>query len=604
MQATHLTQLALLLVETVVIAGLMLALYELRHRLGLAVLYVGLGSFQFLQVVASIGLYVEIAPGVHVSPGSVVLFSADVFVVLLLYAYEHIREARQVIYGLVLSNLVVAGVAWIFDLHVTLGANTDLPRELLARNPRVLLVGTVALFADVMLAVLAFEYLSRRRVPMGVRLFLVLAGTLAVDSVIFVSGAFWGHPRFWDMLAAGIVGKTTTAVIYALALGLYMRLRPPGASQSPSLPFRDLFEYMTLAKRVEDLQRSEERYALAVRGANDGLWDWDLRGVRMHVSERWSELMGMEHEDTVTPEAWFARVYPDDLPALRSAVKFHVDGDVPRIDVEFRVEHAGERRWLACRGLLARDAEGTPQRVAGALVDITEQRRAAAAKDEFVSVVSHELRTPVTAIRGAVTLLKSDKARAKREELLAIAERNSMRLSQLIDDLLDVQRIARGKLEYHFDALEVTAALREAVAVHASYAQRTGTHLALDVTETQLWVEADGGRLAQVMANLLSNATKFSPEGSTVTAGAHRVGTRVRVFVRDQGPGVDPEFRDQLFDKFTQAEAGSTRNISGTGLGLNISQSIIEAHGGEIGYAEAPGGGAEFFFVLPSREAS
>ena len=237
----------------------------------------------------------------------------------------------------------------------------------------------------------------------------------------------------------------------------------------------------------------------------------------------------------------------------------------------------------------------------GVVRDISERRRMENVKNEFIAVVSHELRTPLTSIRGSLGLLVggvgevSDETRA----LLNIAYNNTERLLLLINDLLDIEKISSGKMEFQFDELDIMTVVHDALKENAGYADHYGVHFAVLPCDPDLKVYGDRMRLIQVMSNLLSNAAKFSPKGTDVRICAKHVSGFVRVSVSDNGPGVEDAFRDKLFEKFTQADSSSTRMKGGTGLGLAISKEIIAHHQGRIDFKTEVGKGSTFYFEIP-----
>ena len=255
-------------------------------------------------------------------------------------------------------------------------------------------------------------------------------------------------------------------------------------------------------------------------------------------------------------------------------------------------------------------ANGKSEGVIVLIDDVTPARRIEKLKSEFVSVVSHELRTPLTSIRGALGLLGGGVAGAlpeRAEQMIHIAHKNAERLVLLINDILDIEKIESGQMKFDLHTFDLGALLQSAVATNEHYAQTLGVSIVppqQDGYAEPLYVRADESRLAQVMANLLSNAAKFTPNGGEVRVNLCEVGQgedkRVRVEVRDQGPGVPPAFVNRLFERFAQADSSATRTQSGTGLGLAISRAIIEKMGGQIRYAPPRPGmsGATFWFEL------
>ncbi|HCA26205.1 MAG TPA: hypothetical protein DEP05_00880, partial [Betaproteobacteria bacterium] len=234
--------------------------------------------------------------------------------------------------------------------------------------------------------------------------------------------------------------------------------------------------------------------------------------------------------------------------------------------------------------------------------DITERKRIDRMKSEFVSTVSHELRTPLTSIRGSLGLLAGgvagempDAARS----LLEIATSNSERLSRLINDILDIEKIEAGQMKFDMSVFDLMPVVEQSLEMNRGLAEQYNVHFVLTETVPGSQVYADAERLLQVLANFLSNAAKFSPPGDVATVSVKAAGHRVRVEVRDHGPGIPLEFRGRIFQKFSQADASDTRQKGGTGLGLSISKAIVERLGGEIGFDTEPGGGASFYFDLP-----
>lgn len=235
--------------------------------------------------------------------------------------------------------------------------------------------------------------------------------------------------------------------------------------------------------------------------------------------------------------------------------------------------------------------------------DITERKRIDQLKEEFVSTVSHELRTPLTAINGALGLLAGGvvgQVTPAQQQLLDIAQQNGQQLAMLINDILDIEKLAAGKMQLYLQPLDIMPLVLQAKNRNLPLAQQSGVQLKIqsDLTD-QVQVLVDENRLQQVFANLLANAIRFSPEQGLVLLEIRLIGIKVRVSVTDQGPGVPAEFIPRLFQKFSQADSSSSRRLSGTGLGLAISKELIERMGGEIGFQPNSPTGACFYIDLP-----
>ncbi|WP_456242907.1 ATP-binding protein [Solemya pervernicosa gill symbiont] len=245
--------------------------------------------------------------------------------------------------------------------------------------------------------------------------------------------------------------------------------------------------------------------------------------------------------------------------------------------------------------------EGEQARFVAIIRDITERNRIDQMKSDFISTVSHELRTPLTSIRGALGLLVGGAAGdlpKQQYEMVDIAHKNSDRLIHLINDLLDMEKITSGKMEFNNEPQLLMPLVDSAMAESHAYAQQFGVEYQIVSSSSTTRVNVDSDRLRQVLFNLLSNAAKFSAGATRVEIAVIDNGPQVRVAVTDYGGGIPVEFRNQIFEKFTQADASSTRSMGGTGLGLTISKSIIAQMGGTIGFETEVGRGTTFYFEL------
>jgi len=234
--------------------------------------------------------------------------------------------------------------------------------------------------------------------------------------------------------------------------------------------------------------------------------------------------------------------------------------------------------------------------------DITELKRINRMKTEFISTVSHELRTPLTSIRGSLGLVLGGVVGDVPDtvkNLVDIANKNCERLIRLINDILDSEKIESGKMHLELTVVNMAQLVQQAIAAHEGFAEQHGVKLVLQAPDAPLQARIDSDRLVQVVTNLLSNAVKFSPPDGTVTVNVLRVDQGVRVEVVDCGPGIPDNFRDRIFQKFSQADASDSREKGGTGLGLNISQALVHKMGGQIGFVSKTGAGSTFFFEFP-----
>ncbi len=352
----------------------------------------------------------------------------------------------------------------------------------------------------------------------------------------------------------------------------------------------------------EELRRSEQGLKTAQRIAKLGGWSWNVLSGDMVWSDEVFRIFGHRGQQfRPTYEAYMDAVHPDDRKDVQAAINTALSTKKP-YSVEHRVVlPEGTLRVVFSQGEVVLDAWGEPLRIDGITHDITDRKEAERLKSEFVSTVSHELRTPLTSIHGSLGLLVSGAAGTVSKQcsaLLDIAHKNTGRLVRLIDDILDVEKLDAGKMAFDMKPYQVDELLGQALEANNAYADKFAVKLRCTATVPGAEISIDADRFAQVMANLISNAVKYSPEGSEVDISAHSMGGYIRFSVTDCGPGIPLHFRDRLFHHFTQADSSDTRQKGGTGLGLSISKSIVERMGGTIGFMTEENQGTTFYFEL------
>ncbi|HTX23857.1 MAG TPA: PAS domain-containing protein [Steroidobacteraceae bacterium] len=370
------------------------------------------------------------------------------------------------------------------------------------------------------------------------------------------------------------------------------------------------------------LKAARQRFERAIRGTQDGLWEWDLVRKSLWVSPRFEAILGFaEGEVSGKVHSPDELVHADDLEACRAAQRAHFADSAP-YDVEVRMRNqAGAFRWVRLRGDAERDEGGEPLRLAGSMQDVTESRAARDAliqaseaaqaasrsKSAFLANVSHEIRTPMNGIIGMTSLLlDSALDRAQREYAETIhASANS--LLTVLNDILDFSKIEAGKLDIECVEMDLAASISEARAMLAF--QATAKNLRFDVSVepgVPQWVMSDRQRIRQCLVNLISNAIKFTRAGGVSVHVSVTRREQARVFVRfevrDTGIGIAPETLPTLFQPFVQADSSTTRHFGGTGLGLSIVRRLIDLMGGEVGVTSDLGRGSRFWFVVPLQE--
>ena len=379
---------------------------------------------------------------------------------------------------------------------------------------------------------------------------------------------------------------------------------------------------ITDRRRAEEALRvSEERFRLATAAVNGLIYDWDPATGRVQRSQGLLSLVGYWPEEVEGELDWWRRrVHPDDLERTERAIMSAVESDASSFSAEHRVRHR-DGSWVHVwdKGLIVRDAAGKAVRVVGSAIDVSERQRAQEAlekahrelqealeaKDRFLATLSHELRTPLTPVLAVVSGLAADSRLAPFAGELAMIQRNVELEARLIDDLLDLTRISRGKLELRRSGIDARRVIEHALATIGPELAARDLRLDVQLTAEKHRVWADAPRLTQVLWNLLSNAVKFTPPGGAVTVESRlesgEAGRRELVVeVRDTGIGIEPDVLPRIFDAFEQTDRRITRRFGGLGLGLAVSRAIVELHGGRLTAAsEGQDRGATFTLHLP-----
>ena len=391
---------------------------------------------------------------------------------------------------------------------------------------------------------------------------------------------------------------------------------------------------MRIGESNAALAAGEERLRLALEGSRTGTWDWNIGTGLITWDDYTYPLLGRtKKEFDGTMESFLEIVHPEDRGPLERAMQQAIEGK-RSIDVDFRiVDLDGTIRHIASRGRVFYDAAGSAIRMSGVKMDVTASKRneeelsrakeaaeaANKSKDNFLAILSHELRTPLTPVLAAVAMLEEDKTIPSHlQSELEMIRRNIEVEARLIDDLLDVTGIIRGKLELNRQPVDVRPLLEHAMQNYcANAAARKKLRVSIQVIATETHVLADSSRMTQVFWNLLQNACKFTPESGEIyvrvyneyagarSEGPEHLGPDLIVEIRDTGIGISPENMSRIFNAFEQGERSRTRVFGGLGLGLAISRAIVELHDGSItAVSEGKNKGSKFIIRLQTIESA
>jgi PAS domain S-box-containing protein len=353
-------------------------------------------------------------------------------------------------------------------------------------------------------------------------------------------------------------------------------------------------------------QRNERTYRAIGESLDYGVWTANRDGRTTYISDSFLRLVGCTHTEWAS--AWQRFVHPDDVNGVQGEWAACVR-DGRTFDREFRVR-GPHRKWYSIlgRAVPMRDERGAVCGFAGIHLDIQrlkqvehELRELDQRKNEFLATLAHELRNPLAPLRNGVEVLRIARDPAMAEKARTMMERQLQQMVRLVDDLLDVSRVSRGKIELRRDNVELAAVLRNAIETSQPLMAERGHELVARIPRDKIVVYADMTRLSQVFWNLLNNAAKYTEAGGRIELDLEMGEGSVAITVRDNGIGIPPNMLSRVFDIFTQVDRSLEKAQGGLGIGLSIARRLVEMHGGTIqAHSEGHGRGSTFTVTLPA----
>ncbi len=362
------------------------------------------------------------------------------------------------------------------------------------------------------------------------------------------------------------------------------------------------------------LRESEGRLKLALAASRMGVWEWNIRTEDVYWSPEAGDIVGLNGVHP-TPGMFEDLLHPEDAARVKVAVEKAL-AENSLYTAEFRIIRPdGATVWVSNLGRAEYDPTGSPVRMIGIVQDITRRRRLMdevreraeqlaeidRRKDEFLALLAHELRNPLAPIMNAVEILRMNGSTgAEHDWIVGVIDRQIRHLIRLVDDLLDVSRITRGKLELRKERMDLREAIKAAVEANQALLESAQLKLSVTLPPVALTVDGDMIRLVQIFSNLVTNSMKFTDAGGAVTVSARLEGNEIVATVRDTGIGIPAERLDDIFEMFSQVDNAPERSQNGLGIGLTLVKQLVEMHGGSVtARSDGPGRGSEFGVRLP-----
>ncbi|QBQ53960.1 PAS domain S-box protein [Nitrosococcus wardiae] len=369
------------------------------------------------------------------------------------------------------------------------------------------------------------------------------------------------------------------------------------------------FDITERKRAAEALRDNEQRLRLALEAGRMGTWEWHIPTNTVTWSASLEALHGRTPGTfTGTFDAYQQDIHPDDREQVINSITAALEQGKEH-HIEYRIVWAdGSVHWVEGRGKLFQDEQGKPLRMIGICMDISDRKRyerelqeADRRKNEFLATLAHELRNPLAPIRNAVQiLLVKDSPDPELQWARKIIDQQAQQMARLLDDLLDVSRIAHDKLELRKERIELATAIHNAVEISRPLIDSGGHELTIVLPPKPVYLNADPVRLAQIFSNLLNNAAKHTEEGSHIQLISEQQGSEIVISVKDDGIGIATEVLPRIFDIFSQEKRVLERSQGGLGIGLSLVRGLVELHGGNVeARSEGPGQGSEFIVRLP-----
>ncbi len=621
MDTIYINQLLIFLLQGFIVAFLILLLFRLRTKIGLGLLFTTLGLFQFLQVFLASTLYFKITDTIVFSPGSSILFSASLFVILLIYIKEDAITTRKLIHALVITNIVLCFLLFAFRLNVD-GTNIYNPfsisTEFFHTNILVLLIGTFILFLDSLLIIFLFEYTSKYISNLFLRILITMSVVLSFDAIFFSLGSFWYFEDFQAFLISGLFSKIFMSVFFSMLFSFYLKNFEKKGVHTSYANFKDVFHSLTYKQKFEvadkAMKLSKNRYHVLTNLVPVGIFMTDAQGKTTFVNPKWSSITGVPQENVIN-EGWLNAVHPLDRQKLQE--EWYIATGKKKIsNTEYRfLKPDGSVTWVLGQAIPEYNEKNEVIGYVGTITDITtiklyelelnrlkdKAEESDRLKSAFLTNMSHEIRTPMNGILGLAELLNEPKLTGNEQQLyLELIKESGSRMLDIINDIIDISRIATDQVKVSTQKVAINEQIEQLFTLFKPQAENKNIDISISngLTEKEAIITTDKSKFNAILANLVKNAIKYTDQGK-IEFGYKKVLQTLEFYVKDTGIGIEKDRQEAIFDRFVQADLENRHAIEGAGIGLSIAKAYVEMLNGRIWLESVKGKGSIFYFTIP-----
>lgn len=623
-------QIAILFLQGTLVAFVILLLFSLRRRLGIGILFACLGLFQFMQVFLSSTVYVAITNNFLVSPGSVVLFTATIFALLIIYIKEDASETRKIIYALVIVNIIMAillqSVSWSFNETSTYNPFNVSP-HLFDNSAWTLFIGTIVLLLDSLVLIIVYEFISRHIRYIFLQICLTMLIVVSFDTLFFSSIAFWNFDHLNLILLSGLISKSIFAIFYSILFYFYLKYFDSRNKVSGIFKIKDIFHMLSYKQKFEtadvenkkaseELERKDIHYQTLTNISPVGIFQARIDGYTTFVNNKWCEITGVIKRDAYG-WGWLSTVHPEDKQTIKQEWDLAL-ALYRKSEVSYRyVLPDGSVRWVLGQATPEYDSRKQLIGFVGTITDITELKlyqqeqiflrkkadESNRLKSAFLTNMSHEIRTPMNGILGFSELLKdinlSDKSPQRYIEIIETIEKSSVRMLNIINNIICISEIESETVELNYKEVNIHEQQHYLYNRFKPEVKRKKIEFLFNSSLLckQSSVNTDHYKFMSIYTNLIKNAIKYTERGF-IEFGCNIKGDFIEFYVKDTGIGIERERQEAIFERFIQADIEDGMARQGAGLGLSISKAYVEMLGGKIWVESEKNKGSTFYFSI------